>query len=1001
MVRDLELDELVEHFTLYPDELELLRNKAGANRLGFAVSMKFLLWKARFPSGRSELPDSVIEFVAKQVGVAACEIGLYELGARQAKRHRAEIRRATGFRPCSLADAETLTGWLTQGVARADRRPDRIRAVLLEHCRDQRIEPPTPERINRIIGSATHRAEAEACATIAVGIPADTVTRMLDLIAAGPADEAAVGGDPTTPVGGLGLIKADPGSVSLKTLGEEVAKLAAVRAVGIPAGLFDTVAPRIVAGWRARAAAEAPSHLREHPQATTVTLLAALLYCRAREITDTLVDLLIATVHRINARAERKVVEQFVTELRRVSGKETILFRIAEAALAHPEGAVRDVVFPAAGGEATLADLRAEYRSKGGTWRQHQRRVFKASYTNHYRRGIIALVTALQFRSNNTAHRPVLDALELICRYARKTTNSTIYFPANEKVPIEGVVPADWVELLHHTDSKGRTKVARAVYECAVFQTLRDKLRCKEIWVIGADRWRNPDADLPADFDTNRVAHYQALRKPLDPAEFIQTLRTEMDTGLTALNDALPELPWLTITAGRKAGPITLTQLDAAPEPTNLRRLKHDVKSRWGTLPLLDMVTETALRTGALNGFTPTGSRDTAIPDLLERLLLVIYAYGTNTGIRAVAAGDHPHSEDSLRYIRRRYLTVEACRTAARTIANATFAARHPRLWGQGTTAVASDSTHFTAYDQNIFTEWHSRYRRGKRGVLIYWHVEKAGSMAVHSQLISCSASEVHAMVEGAMRHGTNMNIESNYVDTHGQSVIGFGITRLLDFDLLPRIKAMNHLNLYRPTTGNPDAYPRLTPALTRPIRWDLIAEQYDSMMKYATAIRLGTATTEAILRRFTKDVTHPAYTAMLEVGRAQRTIWATRYLGDRDLQRETNAGLNVVENYNGVNDYIHFGKSGELSSNRREEQELSMLCLQILLSSLAYINTLMIQDIIAEPEWENVLTDADQRGLTPLFHTNMTPYGDISLHMGQRIALSTPAQPDNPNPQP
>jgi len=27
-----------------------------------------------------------------------------------------------------------------------------------------------------------------------------------------------------------------------------------------------------------------------------------------------------------------------------------------------------------------------------------------------------------------------------------------------------------------------------------------------------------------------------------------------------------------------------------------------------------------------------------------------------------------------------------------------------------------------------------------------------------------------------------------------------------------------------------------------------------------------------------------------------------------------------VVENYNGVNDYIFVGKSGELSSNRREE---------------------------------------------------------------------------------
>jgi TnpA family transposase len=36
--------------------------------------------------------------------------------------------------------------------------------------------------------------------------------------------------------------------------------------------------------------------------------------------------------------------------------------------------------------------------------------------------------------------------------------------------------------------------------------------------------------------------------------------------------------------------------------------------------------------------------------------------------------------------------------------------------------------------------------RASKRGVLIYWTVETSGAMAVHSQLISCSASEVHAM---------------------------------------------------------------------------------------------------------------------------------------------------------------------------------------------------------------------------------------------------------------
>jgi Tn3 transposase DDE domain-containing protein len=151
-------------------------------------------------------------------------------------------------------------------------------------------------------------------------------------------------------------------------------------------------------------------------------------------------------------------------------------------------------------------------------------------------------------------------------------------------------------------------------------------------------------------------------------------------------------------------------------------------------VPLLDMLTETALRTGCLAAFTPVGTRGEIDPAVLaKRLLLLVYAYGTNAGVRAVAAGDHGHSEDDLRYTRRRYMTAPACREVARAIANATFAARQSWLWGKGTTAVASDSTHFTAFDQNIFTEWHSRYRRGKRGVLIYWTVERNGAMAVHS----------------------------------------------------------------------------------------------------------------------------------------------------------------------------------------------------------------------------------------------------------------------------
>ena len=52
------------------------------------------------------------------------------------------------------------------------------------------------------------------------------------------------------------------------------------------------------------------------------------------------------------------------------------------------------------------------------------------------------------------------------------------------------MIGADLAELLHRTDRRGDARVQRTGYECGVFQMLRDKLRCKEIWVAGADRWR-------------------------------------------------------------------------------------------------------------------------------------------------------------------------------------------------------------------------------------------------------------------------------------------------------------------------------------------------------------------------------------------------------------------------------------------------------------------------------------------------------------------------------
>jgi TnpA family transposase len=138
-------------------------------------------------------------------------------------------------------------------------------------------------------------------------------------------------------------------------------------------------------------------------------------------------------------------------------------------------------------------------------------------------------------------------------------------------------------------------------------------------------------------------------------------------------------------------------------------------------------------------------------------------------------------------------------------------------------------------------------------------------------------------------------------------------------------------------------------------------------MIRYTSAIRLGTADTEAILRRFTRaNVTHPTYRAFAELGKAVKTCFLTEYLCSEPLRREIHEGLNVVENWNSANGFICYGNGGELTTNRREDQELAVLCLHVLQASLVYINTLMIQQILDDPAAAVTLGPDDRRGLTP-----------------------------------
>lgn len=128
-------------------------------------------------------------------------------------------------------------------------------------------------------------------------------------------------------------------------------------------------------------------------------------------------------------------MKAFTDEIERVHGKEGLLVKIAEAACLQPEGMVRDVVFSAAGG----AD--------------------------------------------------VLDAIDWL---RRAGDDSRRIIRPEDGVPVDGVAPPKWRDLILEKDSAGGLRVNRANYEICVLTGIASSwttTRCVNAWCFASTVW--------------------------------------------------------------------------------------------------------------------------------------------------------------------------------------------------------------------------------------------------------------------------------------------------------------------------------------------------------------------------------------------------------------------------------------------------------------------------------------------------------------------------------
>jgi hypothetical protein len=615
-------DELVARWSLAPKDLALVRGMADSGKLGLSAQLAFWRQHGRFPDDEADLAPMVLAHLAAQVGVAAGVLEGYEWAGRTGRRHRRMVLDHLAVAAFDTDAEAILRRWLTDEVLPREQRPAAMEEEISAWFAHSRIVRPGAYRLDRIVRSTRVAYDDAALQSVADRLDPETRERLNALLS--DSGEGAA----------FTRLATDPGRVGLESLFAEITKLDLLRTLGLPRDVLRGLHPDQINRFHRRAAIETAWELRRHPERIRLPLLAFYCVPREGEVVDGLVELLIQVTHRITVKAERRVIEELVAEAQQVRGKAGILVRVAEAAVGQPDGVVREVIFPVAG-EQTFEALAREAKALGTPQSRRIHTVVRASYGSYYRRMMPKSLAALDFCSNNGAHRPLLDALTTI---RRAEGDGRQYFSADE-IAIEDVVRPKWRDIVIEDAPSGGKRVNRINYEICVLQTLRERLRCKEVWVAGANRFRNPDYDLPADFAARRAACYEKLGLPTNPRAFKDRLKVEMTEALVHLNKEMPRNSGVRLDP-RRRHPIVVSPLEPQPEPPNLDALKGELGRRWPMTGLLDILKETDLRVGFTEAFSTAAAREATDRDeVRRRLLLCLYGLGTNAGLKRLAVG--------------------------------------------------------------------------------------------------------------------------------------------------------------------------------------------------------------------------------------------------------------------------------------------------------------------------------------------------------------------------
>jgi len=906
-------DALRSFFTLTREDLELVRTaRSPRNQLGLALLLAWTRAERRAVSDPATLPNDVVGFVARQLGLTAEALAGY--GSRPATRtaHVASVCRHLGLRFMAAPDEQQIKVVLSRRVAQTANA-----AALMEAADDwlfsEGLLRPAQDRVERLVRQARAEAEEELFTNVSRQLSDEQRARL---------DALWEAGEPQSP---LAVLRTPPRAPSSGSIRLECQRLVSIREALVEGIDWGDITPSRRRQWAGVVRRLYARDLGRYPQAKRQTLMLAFLSVRAEEVTDAIVEMFDALVGRVFSRADDELTDVKAAQVQAHADNARLFRAVAEILLdaSIPADGVRDAVFRCVPPEelGRLVD-RSKALDRGETENLVELLKDRFPYIRAFVPEVLATLRFAAVREDDELAAGIETLREMGTLRRRKVP---------QEAPV-GFVPRRWTNVV--TSPAG---VDRRAWELALVSEMRAALRAGDLIVEGSRRYTRWDAGLYSTqaWSRRRESWFAERGLPADGAAFLASLKDEVNQITLAVAGRLPA----NTEARVEGGKLTLEALEAVQIPPLAGEIRQALA---GMLPLVSL-SELLLEVDRWTSFSKDLLHLTARGEPSPRhvaatrpaLFAVLVAEATNIGLPTMSrASGIPHGQ--LVRVHDWCFREETLREAITTLVRYHQTLPLTASFGPGTTS-SSDGMRFGSSASVLGARHLPRYFGVRRGLSVYSHVSDQGpqfSVAV----INCQLREATFALDGVL-HQDVYRIEEHYTDTHGYTDLIFGLCEVLGVRFTPRLRDLPDQVIYRAKKGVD--YGALAMVLRRGIRDELVIEHWDEINRVAASMHDGLVVPSLVVAKLQSlRRQNPLQQAMQELGRLPKTRHILSYVDDPVLRRRVLVGLNKQERVHSMARAICFGRQGRFPDRDAEAQLGRASALSLVLNAIIVFNT-------------------------------------------------------------